>query len=119
MKHKWLVGLVLLASGIGAAQARTNLSIAVGVPLGVVAYDNYYYAPPPPPPPVYYRERVYYEPRPVYYAPARVDVRYYHGRNDHRYCDHGRGYDRHYGHDHDRRHDDRDGWVGRSRSYRD
>lgn len=107
MKHQWLAGLALLASGIGVAQAGTNLSIAVGVPLGGVYYDNYYA---PPPPPVYYRERVYYEPRyyvpaprPVYYAP-RVNVQY--SRPDYRYYerrDYGRDYDRH-----DRRYDRRD-----------
>jgi hypothetical protein len=108
MKHSWLAGLALLVGGIGAAEARTDLSIAVGVPLGGVYYDSYY-APPPPP---VYRERVYYEPRPVYYqprpvyyGPRRVDVRYYHDHSDHRYCDHDRRYyrardrwddDRHY-----------------------
>jgi hypothetical protein len=102
MKHKWLAAAVLMLGGIGVANAHTDLSISVGVPLPGVYYDSYYA--PPPPPPVYYRERVYYEPRPVYYAPRPVYYapRYYgprrydrdvHYERDGRW-DH-RSYDRH------------------------
>jgi hypothetical protein len=58
-----LAGAALLALGAGAAEARTFVSVGVGVPL----YAPYYY-----PPPVYYAPPVVYAPPPVVYSPPPV-----------------------------------------------
>lgn len=107
MKHKWLAAAALMVAGMGVANARTDVSIGIGVPLpGVAVYGGGYYAPPPPPvyyPAPVYRERVYY-PAPVYYAPRPVyyGPRYYgpprgrdvhYERDVHYHGGHG-GYDR-------------------------
>lgn len=100
MKLKWLAAAGLMLCGMGVANAHTDLSIGIGIPVGPayyappppvyrerVYYDNYYA---PPPPPVYYAPppRVYYAPPPrveyresySYYGPERryYDGRYYH-----------------------------------------
>jgi hypothetical protein len=113
MNYKWLAAAVLMVGGMGVANARTDVSIGIGLPLPGVVYGGGYYAPPPPPPVYYgpvYRERVYY-PEPVYYAPRPVyyGPRYYgpRGRDVHyeRDVQYRGGYDRHVEYDrYDRRH---------------
>jgi hypothetical protein len=66
MLIKSLIAAAAVSTGIalsaGAADARTNITIGVGIPGPIYAEPGYDY---PPQPPVYY----YDEPRPVYYYP--------------------------------------------------
>ncbi|MGO4277362.1 hypothetical protein SAMN05216321_101389 [Cupriavidus sp. OV038] len=99
---RWLFAAFGVAAALasGAAMARVNVDVAIGVP-GVVVGGPAYYAPPPPvyyapPAPVYYGPPpVVVRPAPVYYGPRYYPgPRYYYGppgyRGDH-YHGHGHG----------------------------
>ena len=87
----------------GAAMARVDVGIKLGVPAPVYVAPQPVYAPPPPPP-------VVYQPAPVYAAPPALvigwhgdrywDGRRYWGRDEWYRHGHGHGY----GHDRDRDH---------------
>ncbi len=79
MKKLFVIVLAAASCALatGAANARTNVSWAIGInaaPIGVAVSNGPIYAPAPvyyEPAPVYYEPApVYYEPAPVYYQPA-------------------------------------------------
>jgi hypothetical protein len=80
LRHKLAIAAagIGLAATLGAAvpaEARTFVSVGVGLPGAYYAPPPpVYYAPPPPPP-------VYYAPAPIYYGPGyyRPGYYYYHG----------------------------------------
>jgi hypothetical protein len=83
MKKLFVIALAAASCALatGAANARTNVSWAIGInaaPIGVAVSNGPIYAPAPvyyEPAPVYYQPApVYYEPAPVYVEPAPVYV---------------------------------------------
>ncbi|CAG2151144.1 hypothetical protein [Cupriavidus plantarum] len=100
---RWFLAAFGVAAALasGAAMARVNVDLAIGVP-GVAIGGPAYYPPPPvyyaPPQPVYVAPPapVYYGPPPVVVRPAPVyyGPRYYYGPG------YGHGYYRGHGHRH-------------------
>jgi hypothetical protein len=94
--HTIVLGLIITAATVTAAQARDSFSLGINVGGHSYAPQPVYYAAPPViyyEPQVYYREPVYYRPAPrVYYAAPTVISFGYQNYGGHQYRGHYDGW---------------------------